>query len=113
MVIGNHMGDIGYAIQHYAESFGYGIVRDFTGHGVGYSLHEPPIVPHYGKKKTGIVLQQGLVLAVEPMINEGTEKIHTLKDGWTVQTQDGSLSAHFEHTIAITEDGPQILTLLS
>jgi methionyl aminopeptidase len=107
---GNRIGDIGYAIQEYIEARGYSVVRTYTGHGVGFSLHEPPIVPHYGKKSTGIVLESGMVLAVEPMINEGGHAVRLLGDGWTAVTADGKLSAHFEHTIAITDDGPLVLT---
>ncbi len=107
---GNRIGDIGHAIQEYAEANGYSVVRNYTGHGVGFALHEPPVVPHYGKKKTGILLEPGMVLAVEPMINEGGHSVRLLDDGWTAVTADGSLSAHFEHTIAISEAGPVILT---
>ena len=107
---GNRIGDIGHAIQEYAETHGYSVVRNYTGHGVGFALHEPPIVPHYGRKGTGNVLEPGMVLAIEPMINEGGNAVRLLDDGWTAVTADGSLSAHFEHTIAITESGPVILT---
>jgi methionyl aminopeptidase len=107
---GNRMGDIGNTIQEYAEGRGFSVVRSYTGHGIGYSLHEPPIVPHYGKKGTGILLQPGMVLAVEPMINEGDYATRLLDDGWTAVTADGKLSAHFEHTVAITDNGPLILT---
>ena len=110
MTPGNRIGDIGHAIQEYAESCGYTVVRNYTGHGVGFALHEPPVVPHYGKKKTGIILEPGMVLAVEPMINEGGYAVRLLDDGWTAVTADGSLSAHFEHTIAVTDSGPVILT---
>lgn len=110
MTPGNRIGDIGHAIQEYAESCGYSVVRNYTGHGVGFALHEPPVVPHYGKKKTGIILEPGMVLAVEPMINEGGYAVRLLDDGWTAVTADGSLSAHFEHTIAVTDSGPVILT---
>ncbi|HOT45240.1 MAG TPA: type I methionyl aminopeptidase [Spirochaetota bacterium] len=110
MMPGNRIGDIGNAIQEYAESCGFSVVRNYTGHGVGFALHEPPVVPHYGKKKTGIVLEPGMVLAVEPMINEGGYGVRLLDDGWTAVTADGSLSAHFEHTIAVTGSGPVILT---
>ncbi len=110
MMPGNRIGDIGHAIQEYAEASGYSVVRNYTGHGVGFALHEPPVVPHYGKKKTGTLLESGMVLAVEPMINEGGYAVRLLDDGWTAVTADGSLSAHFEHTIAITETGPVILT---
>lgn len=104
------LGDIGFAIQSFVEERGYSVVRDFTGHGVGFAVHENPNVPHYGKKNTGVILREGLVLAIEPMINEGTEKVITLDDGWTTITADGKLSAQFEHTVALTKDGPEILT---
>jgi len=107
---GKRLGDIGYVIQQFVEGYGYGVVRDFTGHGVGYAVHEQPNVPHYGRKNSGMVLREGLVIAIEPMINEGTEKVITLEDGWTTVTADGKLSAQFEHTVAITSDGPCILT---
>ncbi|TAM89786.1 type I methionyl aminopeptidase [bacterium] len=111
MQAGNHLSDIGHAVQQHAESHGYGVVRDLVGHGVGTKMHEEPQVPNYGEPGKGLVLKPGLVLAIEPMINVGTHKVRTLKDGWTVVTADGKLSAHFEHTIAITDDGPKILTL--
>lgn len=104
------LGDIGFAIQSFVEERGYSVVRDFTGHGVGFAVHEHPNVPHYGKKNTGIILREGLVIAIEPMINEGTEKVITLDDGWTTITADGKLSAQFEHTVAVTRDGPLVLT---
>ncbi|MCU0847197.1 MAG: type I methionyl aminopeptidase [Spirochaetes bacterium] len=107
---GARIGDIGWAIQSHAESAGFSVVRDYTGHGVGYALHEPPVVPHYGIKGNGMPLEPGLVLAVEPMINEGTFEVKTLDDGWTAVTVDGGLSAQFEHTVAVTEKGPLILT---
>ena len=110
MVPGNRIGDIGHEIQQRAESRGFSVVRNYTGHGVGFALHEPPVVPHYGKKGTGILLEPGMVLAVEPMINEGGHAVKLLDDGWTAVTADGGLSAHFEHTIAVTEDGPLVLT---
>lgn len=107
---GNRLGDIGAAIQNYVESEGYNIVRDYTGHGVGYAVHEPPTVLHYGKAGTGMRLQEGMVLAIEPMVNAGTWEIDMLRDGWTVVTADGSLSAQFEHSVAILKDGPLILS---
>lgn len=107
---GNRLGDIGYAVQRYVESRGYSVVRDFTGHGVGASMHEDPSVPNFGKPGRGARLQNGMVIAIEPMINAGTPDVRILKDGWTVVTADGALSAHFEHTVAITESGPVILT---
>lgn len=103
--------DIGAAIQNYAEAYGYGIVRDYVGHGIGTKLHEDPQVPNYGKADTGFRLKAGMVFAIEPMLNEGTEEVETLADGWTVVTKDRKLSVHFEHTIVITENGPEILSM--
>ena len=110
-VAGGRLGDVGYAVQRYCEERGYGVVREYTGHGVGTELHEDPSVPNYGTPGRGIRLLPGMVIAIEPMINEGTAAIRQLSDGWTVKTRDGKLSAHFEHTVAITADGPKILTL--
>jgi len=110
-VVGDKLGDIAWAVQGYCEERGYGVVREFTGHGIGKSLHEDPSVPNYGKAGRGIRLLPGMTLAIEPMINQGTAAIKKLPDGWTIKTADGKLSAHFEHTIAITKDGPKILTL--
>ena len=107
---GVRLGDIGYAIQKYNEDNGYSVVRQFVGHGVGKDLHEDPEVPNYGKQGRGVRLTEGMVIAIEPMINMGTEKIYVMPDKWTVRTKDGKLSAHFEHTIAITNDGAVILT---
>lgn len=107
---GNRIGDIGSAVQRYVEARGYSVVRDFVGHGVGTSLHEDPSVPNYGKPGRGVRLTPGMVIAIEPMINAGTKSVRVLEDGWTTVTTDGSLSAHFEHTVAITPDGPVILT---
>ncbi len=107
---GVRLGDIGYAIQKYNEDNGYSVVRQFVGHGVGKDLHEDPEVPNYGKQGRGVRLTEGMVIAIEPMINMGTEKIYVMPDEWTVKTKDGKLSAHFEHTIAITNDGAVILT---
>jgi methionyl aminopeptidase len=98
------------SIQRHIEPFGFGIVRDYTGHGIGRSMHEPPQLPNFGKPDTGLRLREGIVIAIEPMVNLGTWKTRTLDDGWTVVTLDGSASAHFEHTIAVTADGPLILT---
>ena len=109
-VPGNHLGDIGYAVQHLAESHGYGVVREYVGHGVGRSMHEDPNVPNYGKRGRGVKLQEGMIIASEPMITLGTYKNHVLGNGWTVVTNDGLQSAHYENTIAITKDGPVILT---
>ncbi len=108
---GGRVGDIGAAVQKYVEARGYSVVRDYVGHGVGTSLHEAPEIPNYGVSGRGIRLLPGMTIAIEPMINAGTHKVKVLPDGWTVLTQDGSLSAHFEHTVAITADGPQIMTL--
>lgn len=110
---GNRVFDIGHAIQKYVEGFGFSVVREFVGHGIGRALHEDPQVPNYGSKGRGSVLQAGMVIAIEPMINMGTAEVSILSDGWTAVTRDRSLSAHFEHTVAITENGPEILTLLS
>lgn len=107
---GNHLTDISRAIQNHAESHGYSVVRELGGHGIGKRLHEDPMVLNYVTDGRGIKLRPGLVLAIEPMINLGTEKIQVLSDGWTVVTADGKPSAHFEHTIAVTEEGPEILT---
>lgn len=108
--IGNTVGDIGAAIQSYAESHGFSVVEEYTGHGVGRSLHEEPTVSHRGKPHSGRRLINGMVFTIEPMINMGGSKTRQDKDGWTVRTKDGSLSAQFEHQIAITEDGPRVLT---
>jgi methionyl aminopeptidase len=110
-VAGNHLGDIGEAIQSYAEANGFSVVRDLVGHGVGKKLHEEPQVPHYGKAHTGIELKKGLVIAIEPMINAGVFRVNMLSDNWTIVTADGKRSVHFEHTIAITENGPKVLTV--
>ncbi len=109
---GMRIGDIGSRVQAYAESFGYGVVRDMVGHGIGRALHEAPDVPNFGKEGRGIRLLEGMCIAVEPMINEGTYELKTLSDGWTTVTLDGKLSAHYENTLAITKDGPRILTLI-
>lgn len=109
-VPGNKIGDIASAVQVYCEQRGYGVVREYTGHGVGRELHEDPSVPNYGKAGRGVRLLPGMTLAIEPMINEGTAAIRQMPDGWTVKTADHKLSAHFEHTVAITNDGPVILT---
>jgi len=111
MQAGNRLGDIGHAIQEHAEGAGYGVVRQLVGHGVGTKLHEEPQVPNYGTAGTGTQLRPGLVLALEPMITQGTFEVETQADGWTVVTADGKLSAHFEHTIVVTNEGPKILTL--
>jgi len=108
---GRRLGDIGAAVQAHAEAHGFGVVRELVGHGVGRAMHEEPQVPNYGEPGIGLELRAGLVLAIEPMITQGGPKVRILEDGWTVVTADGKLAAHFEHTIAVTEDGPQILTL--
>jgi methionyl aminopeptidase len=109
--VGNRLGDVSYAVQSYVEPLGYSVVRNYCGHGIGRQMHEDPQVPNYGKPGTGPRLREGLVIAIEPMINMGNYDVEVLSDGWTVVTVDRSPSAHFEHTVAITEDGPQILTL--
>jgi len=110
---GNRLSDVSHAIQSRAESDGYSVVRKFVGHGIGKALHEDPQIPNYGKPGMGIRLKPGMVLAIEPMVNAGSHEVRTLEDGWTAVTKDGSLSAHFEHTIAITENGPVILSTTS
>src|SRR5690242_8196101 len=111
--VGNHLGDVCNAVQAYVEPLGYSVVRPFCGHGIGRAMHEDPQVPNYGKPGTGPVLREGWVLAIEPMVNLGRHDVKVLSDGWTVITLDGRPSAHFEHTVAITEEGPQILTALN
>jgi methionyl aminopeptidase len=108
--VGNRLSDIGHAVQQVAEGAGFSVVREYVGHGIGQSLHEDPQVPNYGEPGRGPELRPGLVLAVEPMVNLGGWETRVLDDQWTVVTADGSLSAHFEHTIAVTEDGPEVLT---
>ncbi len=108
--VGNHVGDIGYAVQQVAEGAGYGVVRELVGHGIGTRFHEEPQVPNYGAPRRGARLLEGMTLAIEPMITIGSPITRTLPDKWTVVTADGSLSAHFEHTVAITAEGPRILT---
>ncbi|MDE2755400.1 MAG: type I methionyl aminopeptidase [Acidobacteriota bacterium] len=110
-VPGNHLGDISAAIQTHAEGRGYSLVKEFSGHGIGRSLHEEPAVLNYVVNGRGILLKPGLVLAIEPMVSLGTDKVRVLPDRWTVVTQDGKPSAHFEHSVAITENGPEILSL--
>jgi methionyl aminopeptidase len=109
---GNRLGDIGAAIQNYVETQGFAVVREYTGHGVGRSLHEEPTVLHYGKSGSGMALRPGMVFTIEPMVNAGSPGTRQMNDGWTVKTVDGSNSAQFEHTLAITERGPELLTLL-
>jgi methionyl aminopeptidase len=107
---GNRLGDISAAVQQHVEAAGFSIVRDFVGHGIGRSMHEDPQIPNYGVRGRGIQLRPGMVLAIEPMVNEGSYEVKILSDGWTVVTEDGRLSAHFEHSVAITENGPEILS---
>ncbi|NIP44498.1 MAG: type I methionyl aminopeptidase [candidate division Zixibacteria bacterium] len=109
-VIGNFLGDISFAIQKTAEDDGFSVVRDLVGHGIGKNLHEEPQVPNYGNPRTGVKLEEGMTIAIEPMVNEGGWAVRVLEDEWTVVTADGSRSAHFEHTIAITKNGARILT---
>ena len=107
---GNRVGDVGYAIQNYCEGFGYGVVRELVGHGLGKDLHEDPQMPNYGKRGRGKKFTNGMVVAIEPMINKGTKRIKQLKDGWTILTADGEPSAHFEHNVAIVDGKPQLLS---
>ncbi len=107
---GNRIGDVGYAVQQHAEKHGYGVVRELVGHGLGKNMHEDPELPNYGRRGTGKKMKDGLVLAIEPMINLGTEKVAQLEDGWTIVTQDGKPSAHFEHDVAIVGGKPEILS---
>jgi methionyl aminopeptidase len=109
--VGGHLGDIGAVVQSRVEAEGFSVVRAFVGHGIGRNFHEDPQVPYYGRSGTGVRLKEGMVLTIEPMINEGTWEVITQEDGWTAVTKDGLLSAQFEHTVAITENGPDILTL--
>jgi methionyl aminopeptidase len=111
--VGNRIGDVSASVQRTAESAGYSIVREFVGHGVGRHLHEEPQVPNFGTANRGIPLQEGMVLAIEPMVNAGRPEVYVKEDGWTAVTADGSLSAHFEHSIAITKNGPYILSTLA
>jgi methionyl aminopeptidase len=108
---GNHLGDVSAAIQKVVEEAGYSVVRQFVGHGIGRKLHEEPSIPNFGNKGEGILLKPGMVLAIEPMVNQGTPEVQILADGWTATTMDGKLSAHFEHTVAVTSQGYMILTL--
>lgn len=108
---GNHLNDISAAIQKYAESFGFGVVRDLVGHGIGSHLHEDPEIPNFARKRKGILLQPGMTLAIEPMITEGSYEVVWLDDDWTVMTEDGGWAAHYENTILITENEPEILSL--
>ena len=110
-IAGNHIGDIGHAVQTYAESFGYGVVRDLTGHGIGRNMHEDPSIPNFGRPGHGTRLRAGMTLAIEPMITAGDYHVAELEDGWTIVTEDGSMCSHYEHTIAINEHGlPELLS---
>ncbi|KAA1195615.1 type I methionyl aminopeptidase [Photorhabdus heterorhabditis] len=108
---GAHLGDIGYAIQNHAERAGYSVVREYCGHGIGREMHESPQVLHYGHRDSGLILKEGMTFTIEPMINQGSAKIKTKKDGWTVVTRDKKLSAQWEHTILVTNDGYEVLTI--
>lgn len=107
---GNRLGDVSYAVQKYVEGLGYSVVKDYCGHGIGRNLHEEPSVPNFGKNGTGVKLEEGLVIAIEPMVNVGKYQVDVLPNGWTVVTRDGSLCAHYEHTVLVTKDGYEILT---
>ena len=107
---GNFVGDIGFAVQQHAETNGFSVVRELVGHGIGTSLHEEPQIPNYGEKNQGFPLKVGMCIAIEPMINAGDKEVYTASDGWTILTRDGKPSAHFEHTVAITESGPRVLS---
>lgn len=111
-VVGNRLGDIGYAIQSYVEKNGFSVVRDFAGHGVGHQMHEEPIIPNYGRKGRGFKIENGMVLAIEPMVNVGTYKVLMKEDGWTIVTKDGKKSAHFEHSVAIIDGKGIVLSEL-
>lgn len=109
--VGHKLGEVSHAIQRYAEAQGFSIVRNYVGHGIGKEMHEDPAVPNYGDPRRGPILQAGMALAIEPMVNLGTHYVYTLADHWTVRTRDGKPSAHFEHSIVVTDQGPEILTL--
>ena len=113
MIPGNRLSDIGHAVESRAKKEGYGVVRQFVGHGIGREMHEPPQIPNYGRPGRGPRLRPGMVFAIEPMVNIGSEKTRVLKDEWTAVTADGSLSAHFEHTVLITDNGPEVLTRIA
>jgi len=108
---GAMLGDVGAAVQEMVEAEGFSVVKEFVGHGIGTHMHEDPQIPNFGQRGKGVRLREGMVLAIEPMVNAGTDSVRVLKDGWTAVTEDGSLSAHFEHTVAVTRDGSAILTL--
>ncbi len=109
--VGNRIGDISSAVQSYVEKNGFSVVKVFVGHGIGRNLHEEPQIPNYGEPQWGVKLKKGMTLAIEPMVNAGTDDVKVLEDGWTAVTADGKLSAHFEHTVAVTDDGPLIVTV--
>ncbi|MBP7110939.1 MAG: M24 family metallopeptidase, partial [Firmicutes bacterium] len=109
---GSRLGDVGNAVQKAVEAAGFAVVRDFVGHGIGRNMHEVPDVPNYGAKGTGMKLANGMTLAIEPMVNQFSHRVKMEEDGWTVRTEDGGLSAHFEHTVAITDEGTFLLTVL-
>ena len=109
--VGNYIGDISHAIQTYVESHGYNVTRDYTGHGIGSSMHEDPSIPDYGKAGTGIRIEEGMALAIEPMVLEGRKDTRVLGDGWTVKAKDGKLTAHYENTVIVTNDGYEIITM--
>jgi methionyl aminopeptidase len=109
--VGNRLGDVGAAVQRIVEAAGFSVVREYVGHGIGTAMHEEPDVPNYGPPGRGLRLREGIVLAIEPMVNVGRPGTRTLADGWTVVTADGTRSAHFEHTVALTDDGPEVLTM--
>jgi methionyl aminopeptidase len=113
LVAGNRIGDVSHAIQSYTEKHGYGVVRELVGHGLGRKMHESPEVPNYGRKGSGPMIKNGLVVAIEPMINLGTRRVKQLKDGWTIVTQDSKPSAHYEHNVAVIDGKPEILTTFS
>lgn len=108
---GNYIGDVSHAIQEYVESHGYNVTRDYTGHGIGSHMHEDPSIPNYGKEKTGVILRPGMALAIEPMVLEGKKDTRVLGDGWTVKSKDGKLTAHYENTVIVTENGYEIITM--
>ena len=109
--VGGRLSDIGHAVQRHVEAAGFSVVREFVGHGIGEAMHEEPQIPNYGPAGRGPRLAEGMVLAIEPMVNAGRAAVKVLEDGWTAVTKDGSLSAHFEHTVAVTTAGPRVLTL--
>lgn len=107
---GAKIGNLGYEIENFVKQYGFGIVRELAGHGVGYDIHEPPYVPNFGKKNAGLTLKEGMVIAIEPMVNEGGDAIYEASDKWTIKTEDGSRSAHFEKTVVVTKNGVEVLT---